>query len=316
VLKQQPKRQVTKRIKGSSDPFFWQKIMKKEIKTFLTKSPQKNYYTYEQDGYKFIIEKLSLGRFSLLTSIKQGKEARKFIDQLYVKYHNDVIRSYYDEFDLGVVFKSRASLTSFKAVIDQLVAYFKENNLHNICSICHEEKEIYFTHNSETMDLNCDTCEGEYEEYPVNHLMGFLAALVFSVFPAIIWAVFHDFGFLVCLDGLLFGYMGYKGFLVGGVNLEKKDGFLILLANIIALCVGQLFAYGLAIQEVYKVNFKASVTLAQAMSTIVDFAGLDLLSVTLQYFVIALIFNIIILIVLFKKYKKSHAHRNKIAKLS
>lgn len=290
--------------------------MKKELKTFLTKSPQKNYYIYEQDGYKFVIEKLSLGHFSLLTSIKQGKDARKFIDQLYVKHSDDVIRFYYDEFDLGVVFKSRTPLAVFKDVVNELITYFQDNNLHNICSICHEEKEVSFTHNGETIDLNCETCEPAYDEYPVSHGMGFLAALVFSVFPAIIWAVFHDFGFLVCLDGLLFGYMGYKGFLVGGMNIEKKDGFLILLANIIALCVGQAFAYGLAIQEVYKVNFKASVTLAQAMGTLTDFIGLDLFSVTLQYFVIAIVLDVIILIVLLKKYQKNHAHRNRVHKIS
>lgn len=283
--------------------------MKKEIVSLLEKTPQKKYYTYQAGEYRFVCEVLPNKRMGLLACV--NADVSDLADDLFV-HHNDCLKdAYYDDHDFGVVFKRRTTKVQFNAVIKKITAYFESHQIHNVCCVCHQIKELHYAHDEEAIDLICDDCFDALapKEYPAREFLGFAGALVLCVIPAFIWAYFHDFGYFIAIDGLLFAYCSFKGFLILGENMNRDGLIMCIIAAITDLIGGQVFAFALEVQAVFKTNFKASITLSQAMSAVPGFIDAEVLGVTLSYLLVCLAFMIIGYVLLGRHYKKKHFHR-------
>lgn len=283
--------------------------MRKEILSMLEKTPQKNYYTYQAGEYRFVCEILRHKRMGLLMAV--NGDVSELSDDLFVHYNSCLKDAYCDDHDFGVVFKSRTTKAQFNEVIEKITAYFKSHQIHNVCCVCHQLKDIHYAHDEEAIDLICDDCFDALspKEYPAREFLGFAGALVLSVIPAAIWAYLHDFGYLVALDGLLFAYCSYKGFLILGENMNRDGLIMCLIAALTDLIGGQIIAFGLEVQAVFKTNFKVSITLSQAFSAMPSFIDREVLLVTGTYFLLCLVFMGIGYVLLIRQYKKKHFHR-------
>ena len=291
--------------------------MKKELLPLFVSTPDHHYYIYETETLKCIIEKLSFGRFSLLTTLQADRETASFVDHLFIHHSDFVKRSYVDHQELCIVFKAATTKENFLAVMKELHDYIDVHHLLQVCNHCHEVKPLSYVHNEETIDLLCDDCFTSLTEtsYPVKSL-GLLSAIVLCIFPAIVWPVLHDLGYPIILDGILFGICSFKGFLLLGENIDRKGLGLSFLAVVITLSIAQLFAFAFEITQVFQTNFKVTISLSQGFAALPDFWGADLLGVALTYIIPALMFTLITLFVLYRNYKKRHNHRHAFEKLT
>lgn len=283
--------------------------MRKEILSLLEKTPQKNYYTFEAEEWRFVCEVLPNKRMGFLACV--NADVSDLADDLFV-HHQDCLKdTYCDDHDFGVIFKRKTTKAQFEEVIDQIKAYFKSHQIHSVCCVCHQIKDLHYAHDEEAIDLICDDCFDHLtpKEYPAREFLGFAGALVLCVIPALIWAYLHDFGYLISLAGLLFAYCSFKGFLILGENMNREGLIMCVIAAVIDLFGGQVLAFGLEVQAVFKTNFKASITLSQAMSAVPGFIDREVLSVTLTYFLLCLLFMVIGYVLLVRHYKKKHFHR-------
>lgn len=290
-------------------------MKKKEIETLFKKTPKKGFYTLEKDGYLFVLESLGLFKYGLLSVIEEKGPLNEFIDRLVI--HNQYVeRSYIINNEFGVVL-NRIDINALELLLDEIIAFFKDNHIENICLHCHQRKDLAFFYNDVNIEISCEEClqEVEYKEHSSHLLRGILGALIGCIIPTFLFIISRHIGYLIAPVGILYGLLAYYGYKKLGYYMDKKGICASFLTAVVTMFLGQSVRYVYDVVDAFQANWKIKVSFSEALGVMPGLINGSVLAVGFVYLIYILVFLLVTYVIVIVIEKRKGYHFNVIEKL-
>ena len=302
---------------GIHYPFFKGELIvkKKEIEKVFKKTPKKGFYTLEKEGYLFVLESLGFFKYGLLSVIEEKGPINEFIDRLVI--HNQYVeRSYIMNNEFGIVL-NRINIEALESLLDEIIVFFKENNIHNVCLHCHQRKDLSFFYNDVNIEISCEDClqDVEYKEHPSHPVKGLLGVIIECLIPTVIFIYSRYIGYLIAPIGIIYALLGYYGYKKLGGYMDKKGICISFITPLLMMFIGQGVRYVYDVMDAFKANWKINVSFSEALGVTPGLISGSVLAVGLVYLIYIFVFFLVTYVILIVIEKRKGYHFNVIEKL-